>query len=88
MTAADVAATYVKPNNPGTLGVYERAWRDKLGCEIAWGHRIRAMYGLPRPLLRAAMRAFQGEINVHMDRPTTLFNRATAKRVFRNVFGV
>jgi len=88
MTTADVAATYVKPNNPGTLGVYERAWRDELGREIAWGHRIRAMYGLPRPLLRAAMRAFQGEINVHMDRPTTLFNRATAKRVFRNVFGV
>jgi len=88
MTSADVATTYVKPDAPGTLGVYERAWRDELGREIYLGHKIRAMYGLPRPLLRAAMRAFQGEINVHMDRPTTLFNRATAKRVFKNVFGV
>jgi hypothetical protein len=34
------------------------------------------------------MSALQGEINVHMDRPTTLFNRATARRVFKNVFGV
>ncbi|MDZ7687563.1 MAG: geranylgeranyl reductase family protein [Halobacteriales archaeon] len=88
MTAADVATTFVNPDAPGTLGVYERAWRDELGRDIAWGHKIRAMYGLPRPVQRAGMRAFQGEINVHMDRPTTLFNRATAKRVFRNVFGV
>ena len=88
MTAADVASTFVNPNNPGTLGVYERGWRDELGSEIALGHRIRKVYGLPRPVQRAGMRALQGEINVHMDRPTTLFNRATARRVLKNVFGV
>lgn len=88
MTAADVASTFVNPNNPGTLGVYERGWRDELGSEIALGHRIRKVYGLPRPVQRAGMRALQGEINVHMDRPTTLFNRATARRVLKNIFGV
>lgn len=88
MTAADIASTYVKTDSPGTLGVYERAWRDELGRDIALGHRIRKVYGLPRPIQRAGMRALQGEINVHMDRPTTLFNRATAKRVFKNLFGV
>jgi len=88
MTAADVATTFVNPNNPGSLGVYERGWRDELGSEIALGHKIRKLYGLPRPIQRAGMHALQGEINVHMDRPTTLFNRATARRVFKNVFGV
>ena len=88
MTAADVASTFVNPDSPGTLGVYERGWRDELGREIALGHRIRKVYGLPRPVQRAGMRALQGEINVHMDRPTTLFNRATARRVLKNIFGV
>jgi geranylgeranyl reductase family protein len=88
MTAADVASTFVNPDSPGTLGVYERGWRDELGREIALGHKIRRLYGLPRPVQRAGMRALQGEINVHMDRPTTLFNRATARRVLKNVFGV
>jgi hypothetical protein len=88
MTAADVATTFVNPNNPGSLGVYERGWRDELGREISLGHKIRRLYGLPRPIQRAGMSALQGEINVHMDRPTTLFNRATARRIFKNVFGV
>ena len=88
MTAADVATTFVNPNSPGSLGVYERGWRDELGREISLGHKIRRLYGLPRPIQRAGMGALQGEINVHMDRPTTLFNRATARRVLKNVFGV
>ena len=88
MTAADIAACVVEPSEPATVGAYEQGWRDELGRDIALGHRIRRTYGLPRPVQRAGMRAFQGEIHVHMDRPTTLFNRATAKRVFRNVFGV
>lgn len=88
MTAADIAARVVEPEAPGTLGMYERGWRDELGRDIALGHKIRWTYGLPRPVQRVGMSAFEGEINVHMDRPTTLFNRATARRVFRNVFGV
>jgi len=89
MTAADIAARVVEPSssNPN-LEAYEHGWRDELGRDIALGHRIRRTYGLPHSVQRAGMRAFQGEIHVHMDRPTTLFNRATARRVFRNVFGV
>ena len=88
MTAADAAARHVNPDSPGTLGVYERAWRDELGRDIALGHKIRRAYSLPRPVQRAIMSAFEGEINVHMDRPTTLFNRSTVRRVLRNVLGV
>jgi geranylgeranyl reductase family protein len=88
MTAADVAARRVDTDSPGTLGVYERAWRDELGRDIFYGKIIRKAYALPRPLQRAGMRAFEGEINVHMDRPTTLLNRSTARRVLRNVLGV
>ncbi|MFP4188699.1 MAG: geranylgeranyl reductase family protein [Halobacteriales archaeon] len=87
MTAADAAALHVNTDSPGTLGVYERAWRDELGREMSLGHKIRKAYALPRPLQRALMRAFEGEINVHMDRPTTLFNRDTARRVVRNIIG-
>ena len=88
MTAADVAARHIDPDSPGTLGIYERAWRDELGRDIFYGKMIRKAYALPRPVQRAGMRAFQGEINVHMDRPTTLLNRATVGRVFRNLLGV
>ncbi len=87
MTAADAAARVIDLNAPH-LDAYERAWRDELGRDIRLGQIIRKAYALPRPVQRAGMRAFQGEINVHMDRPTTLFNRSTARRVFRNVFGV
>jgi len=87
MTAADVAADVVAPEAPD-LTRYERGWRDELGRDIRLGQIIRKAYALPRPVQRAGMRAFQGEINVHMDRPTTLFNRATARRLVRNVFGV
>jgi len=88
MTAADTAARYIDPDAPGTLGVYERAWRDELGREMSLGRVIRKAYSLPSPVQRAGMRAFQGEINVHMDRPSTVFNRKTARRVVRNLLGV
>jgi len=88
MTAADIAASVVEPDSPRTLGEYERGWRDELGREIYLGHKIRKTYALPRRVQRACLGSFEGEINVHMDRPTTLFNRATARRVFHNVFGV
>lgn len=88
MTAADVAARHVDPDSPGTVGIYERAWRDELGRDIRLGKIIRKAYALPRPVQRAGMRAFQGEINVHMDRPTTLLNSTTARRVLRNILGI
>jgi geranylgeranyl reductase family protein len=75
MLAADHAAREIDPDDPGTLGDYERAWRADLRTEIRLGKLVRAGYGLPEPLQRAGMAAFEGEIGVHMDRPTTLFSR-------------
>ncbi|MFB6075292.1 MAG: geranylgeranyl reductase family protein [Haloarculaceae archaeon] len=75
MTAADHAAREVDPADPGTLGAYERAWRADLRREIRLGALVRGGYSLPKPLQRAGLRAFEGEIGVHMDRPSTLFSR-------------
>ena len=75
MIAADHAAREIDPTDPGTLGDYERAWRDDLRTEIRLGAAVRAGYSLPEPLQRAGLRFFEGEIGVHMDRPTSLFSR-------------
>jgi geranylgeranyl reductase family protein len=76
MRAADHAARTVEPARPETLADYEAAWRDDLRTEIRLGHLVRAGYSFPRPLQEAGMRAFSGEIGVHMDEPSTLFSRA------------
>lgn len=76
MRAADVAARELDPGQPATLDDYERAWREELSRDQALGKLVRAGYSLPRPVQRAGMRAFAGEIAVHMDRPTSLFSRA------------
>jgi len=75
MTAADHAAREIDPDDPGTLGDYERAWREDLRLDISLGKIVRAGYSAPAPVQRAGMRAFKGEIGVHMDRPTSLFSR-------------
>jgi len=74
MTAADCAARTVDPTEPDTLADYERAWRDALGREIRLGALVRRAYSLPRPVQRAGLSLFSGEIGVHMDRPTSLFS--------------
>jgi len=75
MTAADCAAAAIDPDDPGTLTDYETAWRDDLASEIGLGGWVRRAYELPRPIQKAGMWVFQGEIGVHMDRPTTMFSR-------------
>ena len=75
MTAADHAARTVDPADPETLADYESAWRADLAREIQLGHWVRRAYSLPEPVQRMGLRAFSGEIGVHMDRPTTLFSR-------------
>ncbi|WP_254823565.1 geranylgeranyl reductase family protein [Haloglomus halophilum] len=75
MRAADHAAREVDPDAPGTLGDYERAWRDELRTEQRLGHLVRGGYSVPEPIQRAGLRAFSGEIGVHMDEPSTLFSR-------------
>ncbi|WP_018256491.1 geranylgeranyl reductase family protein [Halomicrobium katesii] len=79
MTAADHAAREIDPDRPGTLGDYERAWRDDLRTDIRLGHLVRAGYSLPGAVQKAGMKAFEGEIGVHMDRPSTLFSREQLK---------
>jgi len=83
MTAADCAARTVDPADPSTLDDYEAAWRDELGREIRLGALVRRAYSLPEPVQRLGLRAFAGEIGVHMDRPSSLFSRAQVKALFR-----
>ncbi len=82
MTAADHAAREVDPTDPGTLEDYEDAWRGDLRREIRLGALVRRGYSLPEPLQRAGMRTFEGEIGVHMDRPTSLFSREQLRALF------
>lgn len=76
MRAADHAAETVDPTRPETLSDYEDAWRSELRTEIRLGHVVRAGYSFPRPIQEVGMRAFSGEIAVHMDEPSSLFSRA------------
>ncbi|PSP95100.1 electron transfer flavoprotein [Halobacteriales archaeon QS_4_62_28] len=82
MTAADHAAREIDPDDPGTLGDYERAWREDLRTDIRLGHLVRAGYSLPGPVQQVGMAAFEGEIGVHMDRPSSLFSTEQLKALF------
>jgi len=75
MTAADCAAAEIDPGDPATLSAYERAWRDELGRDISLGQLVRAGYSAPERLQQVGMALFEGEIGVHMDRPTSLLSR-------------
>lgn len=75
MTAADHAAAEIDPDDPTTLDAYESAWRDELVRDIKIGHLVRKAYSMPEPIQEAGMELFEGEIGVHMDRPTSLFTR-------------
>jgi len=79
MIAADHAAERIDPDHPETLADYETAWRDELGREIRLGSLVRRGYEMPESLQHLGMRLFQGEIGVHMDRPSTLFSKAQLK---------
>jgi geranylgeranyl reductase family protein len=79
MTAADHAAREVDPRDPGSLAAYERAWREDLSTEIRLGAWIRRAYSLPEPLQRIGLRVLSGEIDVHMDKPTSVFSTAQLK---------
>lgn len=83
MRAADAAARTVDPDDPGTLSAYERAWRDELGREIALGKLLRRAYSAPRPIQRAGLALFDGEIDVHVDEPSSLFSRDGIGALFR-----
>jgi digeranylgeranylglycerophospholipid reductase len=75
MTAADCAVSRIDPNDPETLDEYETAWRDELVSDIRLGHLLRRAYSAPERVQEAGMGLFEGEIGVHMDRPTSLFTK-------------
>jgi geranylgeranyl reductase family protein len=75
MTAADCAVSRIDPADPDTLAEYETAWRDELVSDIQLGHLLRRAYSAPERVQEAGMGLFEGEIGVHMDRPTTLFTK-------------
>lgn len=72
LTAADIAARTITPWDPRSLSQYETAWRDELGMEIRLGAALKHAYKLPRPLKRLGLALTAGEIDVHMDRPTSV----------------
>ncbi|MFB6292067.1 MAG: geranylgeranyl reductase family protein [Candidatus Nanohaloarchaea archaeon] len=83
MRAADIASRTVDVNDPRTLDAYEKEWRAELSTDIKLGRGIEKFYSLPSALQRPVMWFFQGEIGVHMDRPTSLFSREQLKSLFR-----
>ncbi|WP_251342374.1 geranylgeranyl reductase family protein [Haloplanus halophilus] len=85
MTAADCAAETVEPTDPSTLADYEAAWRSELRREIRLGGLIRRAYSLPTPVQRLGLRALDGEIGVHMDRPTSFFSASHLRALATNL---
>lgn len=82
MTAADCAAETIDPEAPETLADYEQAWREELLQDIELGKLVRAGYSLPKMVQKQGMKLFEGEIGVHMDRPTSLFSREQLEAMF------
>jgi flavin-dependent dehydrogenase len=83
MTCADHAVETVDPDDPTTLADYERAWRSELEDEIRLGKWVRRAYSLPELVQKVGMRAFSGEIGVHMDRPSSVFSLDQLKKLLR-----
>ncbi|MFB6070961.1 MAG: geranylgeranyl reductase family protein [Halanaeroarchaeum sp.] len=83
LTAADLAAETVDPDDPATVSAYEEAWRAELGTDIRLGHLLRRGYSAPGPVQRVGLSLFAGEIGVHMDRPSSLFSLDQLRALFR-----
>ncbi|WP_414837324.1 geranylgeranyl reductase family protein [Candidatus Nanosalina sp. VS9-1] len=78
MRAADRASETIDVDDP-ELERYEQAWRSELGRDIFLGGLIEKVYSMPSPVQRLGMWIFQGEIGVHMDRPSSLLSRKQLK---------
>lgn len=79
MRAAEKAAENIAVEDTSTLEEYERAWRNELLNDIRIGSVIESSYSWPDPVQRLGLRFFEGEIGVHMDRPTSLFSFSQLK---------
>lgn len=74
MRAASIASEQIDINSPISLNDYEERWREELADEIFLGGFIEKFYSMPSIVQRTGMWMFEGEIGVHMDRPTSLFS--------------
>ncbi|MFB6147328.1 MAG: NAD(P)/FAD-dependent oxidoreductase [Candidatus Nanohaloarchaea archaeon] len=72
--SAGIAAETVELDDPSTLELYEKNWREELSTDIMLGELIRKTYNLSPAVRNAGMWLFQGKIGVHMDRPTSLLS--------------
>ena len=79
MRAADKAVETVSVKDPSTLQDYEESWRGELLNDIRIGSLIESSYSWPDPVQRLGLKFFEGEIGVHMDRPTSLFSFSQLK---------
>ncbi len=74
MTAAEIAAEEIDPEDATTVEKYEEAWREELEHEIKLGNKIRKIYKLPfwlrAPPLWIGEKMSQ---EAHMDKPSSLF---------------
>ena len=78
MRSAEIASEVIDPEDPD-LEAYEEAWREELRTDILLGGFIEKMYSMPGIFQRLGMWIFQGEIGVHMDRPTSIVSRNQLK---------
>ncbi|WEL23380.1 geranylgeranyl reductase family protein [Candidatus Nanohalovita haloferacivicina] len=83
MRAAEKAAETIDVEEPPSLEDYEKAWRKELLNDIRVGSIAESAYSWPEIIQRAGMRFFEGEIGVHMDRPTSLFSIQQIKTLFK-----
>jgi geranylgeranyl reductase family protein len=74
MRAAGIAADEMEVKSPESLEDYEKKWRSELGNDIFLGRMIERFYSMPSVIQRFGLKFFEGEIGVHMDRPTSLLS--------------
>lgn len=81
MRCAEAAGRTIDLDEPETLEDYEQSWRSQLGRDIWLGGFIESFYSRPEMLQRIGMTIFEGEIGVHMDKPTSLFSFEQLKKL-------
>lgn len=82
MRAAEKAAESIDVEDPATLNDYEAEWRSELLTEIKTGKLFENAYSWPEPVQRLGLSFFEGEIGVHMDRPSSLLSFEQFKSLF------
>lgn len=83
LRCADIASETIDSDDHKTLIDYEYAWRKELITDIRIGRIIEKSYSLPDFIQNKGLSFFEGEIGVHMDKPTTLFSMKQFKALTR-----